>query len=86
VHENSPRRQTEAQQLSRTGPALRPMAPPDPHSFADPAQARTQSVALDLTVDFATHTIHGTALLKLDRQVSGREERENGGFRYGSAV
>lgn len=52
------------------------MAPPDPHSFADPAQARTQSVALDLTVDFETQTIHGTALLKLDKQVIVYDRRE----------
>ena len=37
----------------------------DPHSFARPDEARVTDVALDLTADFSTHTLRGTATLTL---------------------
>lgn len=37
--------------------------PPDPHSFARPAEARVTHVSLDLTPDFTTHRMTGTARL-----------------------
>jgi len=41
--------------------------PSDPHSFARPAQARVTHVSLDLTPDFATHRMIGTARLAIQR-------------------
>ena len=44
---------------------------PDPHSFARPAEARVRHVGLDLTVDFTTRTLSGTATLAIDRAAHG---------------
>jgi aminopeptidase N len=60
-------------------PASQPLPPPsvaaiplpsDPHSFARPAQARVTHVSLDLTPDFATHRMTGTARLAIQRSSS----------------
>lgn len=40
---------------------------PDPHSFAQPQRVAVRHVALDLTVDFTTRTLAGTARLELSR-------------------
>jgi aminopeptidase N len=45
----------------------------DPHSFAKPLEARVTHVALDLTVDFDTKRIGGTATLDVDRRHDARE-------------
>jgi hypothetical protein len=45
----------------------------DPHSFAKPQEARVTHVALDLTVDFDTKRIGGTATLDIDRRHDARE-------------
>lgn len=44
--------------------------PSDPHSFARPAQARVTHVSLDLTPDFSTHRMTGTARLAIQRSAS----------------
>jgi len=46
------------------------IAPPsgDPHSFARPERVAVRELALDLTVDFATKTLAGTAQLSLARK------------------
>ncbi len=44
--------------------------PPDPHSFARPAEARVTHVSLDLTPDFSTHRMTGTARLAIQRSAS----------------
>lgn len=44
--------------------------PHDPHSYARPDQARVTSVSLDLTPDFATHRLSGTARLAIERASS----------------
>ena len=44
--------------------------PRDVHSFARPAEARVTHVALDLTPDFSTHRITGTARLAIQRAPS----------------
>src|SRR5215211_1755632 len=41
--------------------------PHDIHSFADPAKARVTNVSLDLTPDFSTHQLRGTARLAIER-------------------
>ncbi len=41
--------------------------PHDPHSFAEPDRVAVHHVALDLTVDFTQHALHGTARLTLVR-------------------
>jgi len=40
---------------------------PDPHSFARPQEARVRHVSLDLTPDFASHQLSGTASLTIER-------------------
>ena len=47
------------------GPATVWASPVDPHSFARPDEARVTDVALDLTANFSTHTLRGTATLTL---------------------
>lgn len=44
-------------------PADRLALPEDAHSYANPAEARVTDVALDLTADFASQQLHGTATL-----------------------
>lgn len=44
----------------------------DPHSHTDDAEPFIRSIDLDLRVDFATHTLEGTARLVLDRPATGR--------------
>ena len=44
--------------------------PHDPHSYARPDQASVTSVSLDLTPDFATHRLSGTARLAIERASS----------------
>jgi aminopeptidase N len=41
--------------------------PPDPHSYARPDRVAVKDLALDLTVDFATKTLAGTAQLAIER-------------------
>ncbi len=50
----------------RTG-SLQPELPDDPHSFANPAEARVEHVDLRLSADFDAHTLTGTATLDLAR-------------------
>src|SRR4051812_33782252 len=45
----------------------------DVHSYAKPLEARVTHVALDLTVDFDTRRIGGTAILDLDRKPDAKE-------------
>ncbi|MFW6205964.1 MAG: M1 family metallopeptidase [Gemmatimonadota bacterium] len=54
-------------------PEARPDLPPDPHSFAQPAEVRVTHVDLDLTADFDTRTLVGTAVLDLDRAAGADE-------------
>ena len=49
------------------GNAALPALPPDPHSFARPEKARVTHVSLDLTPDFATKRLSGTAKLAVTR-------------------
>ncbi|HWL40373.1 MAG TPA: M1 family metallopeptidase [Gemmatimonadaceae bacterium] len=53
----------------RTQPSTAPLAslPDDPHSFARPREARVTHVSLDLTPDFATSRLSGTARLTIAR-------------------
>jgi leukotriene-A4 hydrolase len=44
--------------------------PADPHSFAHPAEARVTNVSLDLTPDFTTRRMTGTARLAIQRAPS----------------
>lgn len=58
-----------------TQPGQQPAAgaftlPADPHSFARPAEARVTNVSLDLTPDFTTHRMSGTARLAIQRAPS----------------
>jgi leukotriene-A4 hydrolase len=46
---------------------------PDPHSFANPAEARVTHVALDLTVDFAARQLRGSAALDVAAAAGARE-------------
>src|SRR5688500_11693963 len=41
--------------------------PRDVHSFAQPEKARVTSISLDLTPDFSTHQLRGTARLAIER-------------------
>src|SRR5215208_6561937 len=41
--------------------------PHDIHSFAHPEKARVTNVSLDLTPDFSTHHLRGTARLAIER-------------------
>lgn len=43
----------------------------DPHSYYDTDHPRTKHVKLDLTVDFAKHTLAGSATLVLAKEASG---------------
>src|SRR5687768_13536781 len=45
----------------------------DPHSFARPNEARVTHVTLDLTADFATKRLSGTAGLDIQRAPMGTE-------------
>src|SRR3954470_17039004 len=45
----------------------------DTHSYARPLEARVTHVALDLTVDFDTRRIAGTAALDVDRKPDAKE-------------
>lgn len=45
----------------------------DPHSYARPLEARVKHVALDLTVDFDTRRIGGTATLDIDRKPDAKQ-------------
>jgi aminopeptidase N len=45
----------------------------DPHSYAKPLEARVKHVALDLTVDFDTKRIGGTATLDIDRKPNAKQ-------------
>jgi leukotriene-A4 hydrolase len=45
----------------------------DVHSYARPLEARVTHVALDLTVDFDTRRIGGTAILDIDRKPDAKE-------------
>ena len=47
-------------------PGLQPLAA-DPHSYAQPEEARVTHVALDLTPDFAARRLAGTARLTIAR-------------------
>ena len=46
---------------------LEPELPQDPHSYANAEEARVSHVALDLTADFETRTVAGTATLDIVR-------------------
>ncbi len=48
-------------------PANPPDSPKDAHSYAEPDRARVASVSLDLTPDFASRVIRGTATLTIQR-------------------
>ena len=50
-----------------------PPLPPDPHSFARPAEAVVRHLSLLLTVDFAQRRLHGTATLDLATAPDARE-------------
>jgi len=53
-----------------TAPSLAPASPSlkhDPHSFAAPERIAVRHVALDLTVDFEHHVLHGRTQLSLAR-------------------
>src|SRR3954447_23138844 len=45
----------------------------DTHSYARPLEARVTHVALDLSVDFDTKRIGGTATLDIDRKPGARQ-------------
>lgn len=55
------------------GPGVQPELPDDPHSFANAAEARVTHVDLDLTADFDTRTLSGTAALDLERAPGAKE-------------
>jgi leukotriene-A4 hydrolase len=52
-------------------PAEQRDLPRDPHSYAQPDRARVTHVSLDLTPDFATRRIRGTARLAIERAANG---------------
>ncbi|MGZ3304454.1 MAG: M1 family metallopeptidase [Asticcacaulis sp.] len=45
----------------------------DDHSYARPQEARVRHVDLDLTADFSSHTLHGTAILTLETQANAKQ-------------
>jgi leukotriene A-4 hydrolase/aminopeptidase len=45
----------------------------DPHSFARPAEARVKHMHLDLTVDFDTKTLSGSAKLDIEKDPEAKE-------------
>ncbi|NIP77869.1 MAG: aminopeptidase [Gemmatimonadetes bacterium] len=49
------------------------MLPEDPHSFANPDEARVRHVDLRLAVDFERRTLAGAATLRLDRVPGARD-------------
>lgn len=55
--------------VAQAGPVVYPL-PHDPHSFARPAEARVTHIALDLTPDFTTRRMTGTARLAIQRAAS----------------
>jgi len=58
---------------SASMPAFTDETPPDAWSFARPLEARVTDVALDLTADFTSHRLAGTARLTIDRAAGARE-------------
>ena len=58
-----------SQPASQSSVAAVPL-PSDAHSFARPARARVTHVSLDLTPDFSTHRMTGTARLAIQRSAS----------------
>jgi leukotriene-A4 hydrolase len=56
------------------------MARPDPHSYADPAQARTRSFDLKLRIDFETRRLHGEVTLHFAAPASGRLDLDTRGL------
>ncbi|MFO7893252.1 MAG: M1 family metallopeptidase [Longimicrobiales bacterium] len=52
---------------------LEPELPEDPHSYANPNEARVTHVALDLTADFDTETLAGAATLDIERTAAASE-------------
>ncbi len=46
---------------------------PDDHSYARPQEARVSHVDLDLTADFVTRTLKGTATLTVDTQANAKQ-------------
>ncbi|GAA3994378.1 M1 family metallopeptidase [Hymenobacter fastidiosus] len=49
------------------------MLTPDPHSYARPAEVQVRHLALDLSVDFASHTLTGQATWTLDNHTGATE-------------
>src|SRR5438067_3824231 len=47
------------------------MTLPDPHSQANPQQAKTERISLALRVDFASRTLQGEAMLELSQAREG---------------
>ncbi|QNA85094.1 M1 family metallopeptidase [Sphingomonas sp. So64.6b] len=45
----------------------------DIHSYANPAEARVTHVAIDLTTDFAAHTLSGSATLDVEAAANARQ-------------
>ena len=69
-----PRREEQPQTAeAQIAPILSTPDAIDTHSFARPLEARVTHVALDLTVDFDTKRVGGTATLDLDRRPNARE-------------
>jgi len=58
--------QAACERAAPAGPAAPPV-PSDPHSYAQPSEARVTHVALDLTADFETKTLAGVAKLAVER-------------------
>ena len=58
---------------ARIAPILTTPDAVDTHSFARPLEARVTHVALDLTVDFDTKRLGGTATLDIDRKSAAKE-------------
>ena len=50
-----------------------PELPHDAHSYAVPQSARVTHVSLDLTPDFETHKLSGTATLSITRAPNARQ-------------
>lgn len=63
----------EPAESSAVAPILTTEDAVDVHSFARPLEARVSHVSLDLTVDFKTKRIGGTATLDIDRKPDARE-------------
>jgi leukotriene-A4 hydrolase len=67
---SSPQAETES---PRIAPILASADARDPHSYARPLEARVHHLDLDLTVDFASKRIGGTAALDIDRKPEAKE-------------